>query len=303
VEVPDRNDQNKNPECHPPDGIFFTHMDRTFTCARFEPLTPDQADLLTGILTELGFDGFEENGSAMSAWIDSSHFDEPTFKNKISSTGISYSLSAMKEENWNAAWESSFEPVVIPGKVAVRADFHEPVPDVMHEIVITPKMSFGTGHHATTWLMMDEMMTLDFSRRTVFDFGTGTGILAILAEKLGAERVEAVDNDPWCMVNAEESIQRNGCARIELSMADSLPPGRTYDIILANINKSVLLGNTESLVRALGPGGVLLLSGLLQSDRVDMEAAFRSFLGEPIAFREKNNWILLAFKAEAGARS
>lgn len=281
-----------------PDGIFFT-MNRSFTCARFEPVTAEQADLLTGILSELGFDGFEEDGTAFLACIDSRDFDIDSFRSKVDLISMNYSFSTILEENWNAAWESSFEPVVIPGKVAVRADFHTPVSDVPHEIVITPKMSFGTGHHATTWLMMDRMMNMDFNGSEVFDFGTGTGILAILAEKLGAGRVEAVDNDAWCMVNAEENFGRNSCSRIDLRVAETLPAGKKFDIILANINKSVILGNATAISNALKPGGRVLLSGLLSSDRSDIENVFVPLLGEPEAYGEKNNWLILSFKKGA----
>jgi ribosomal protein L11 methyltransferase len=179
--------------------------------------------------------------------------------------------------------------------VAVRATFHPTVAGVDTEIIITPKMSFGTGHHATTWMMMDMMFGLNCKGKTVLDFGTGTGILAILAEKLGASRVHAIDNDPWCIENARENIALNECQSITLSQAEVLPSDKRYDIVLANINKNFLLENREKLVNLVQKGGSLLLSGILAEDRVDIENSYLPIAGQPITFRERNNWIGLAF--------
>ncbi len=128
-----------------------------------------------------------------------------------SSLQLSFSKTIIEETNWNQVWESNFDPVIVDDFVAVRAHFHEPIKNVQHEIVITPKMSFGTGHHATTYMMMQQMRELDFAGKNVFDFGTGTGVLAILAEKLGAQKVIAIDNDDWSIENADENVKRNNC--------------------------------------------------------------------------------------------
>lgn len=271
-------------------------MNKKYICARFETSDPATIDLLTGLLSLTGFDGFQEDEQSLSAFINAEAFDEIEFNKNIQSVGIKYSFSDIYEENWNQLWESSFTPVVIPGKVAVRADFHVPVEDVLHEIIITPKMSFGTGHHATTWLMMEEMMNTDFKDKSVLDFGTGTGILAILSEKCGATRIDAIDNDEWSLTNARENIDNNECSHINLYRAEAVPDGRQFDIILANINRNVLLDNRQMLAAALSSGGTLFLSGLLSTDKEDMVAAFSQFFGSPTIFNERNNWILLAFK-------
>jgi ribosomal protein L11 methyltransferase len=275
--------------------MAFFIMDRKFLAVHFSPVSEEQKDLLTGLLTEAGFEGFEDKGEMFSAFMDSSDFDPSEFESLVSVVGAKHSFSYIKEENWNAKWESSFEPVILPGKVAIRASFHEKVNDVDHEIIITPKMSFGTGHHATTWLMMEEMLTHDFLDKTVFDFGTGTGILAILAEKLGANIVEAVDNDPWSLNNASENLENNQCKKVHLYGSETIPPGEKFDILIANINKLVILEHKKKMVEALNPGGLLLLSGLMREDRTEIEEAFLPMVGNPLIIREKNNWIILTF--------
>jgi ribosomal protein L11 methyltransferase len=275
--------------------MAFFIMDRKFLGVHFSPVSEEQKDLLTGLLSEAGFEGFEDKDEVFSAYIDVADFDPSEFESLVSVANAKHSFSYIKEENWNAKWESSFEPVILPGKVAVRASFHEPVDGVEHEIIITPKMSFGTGHHATTWLMMEEMLTRDFRGKSVFDFGTGTGILAILAEKLGAETVEAVDNDPWSLNNAAENLENNHCKKVHLYGLESIPPGVKFDMLIANINKTVILENRIKLVKAINPGGFLLLSGLMIEDKDDIEEAFLPLIGKPLIFREKNNWISLTF--------
>jgi ribosomal protein L11 methyltransferase len=270
-------------------------MDKKYLAVHFSPVSEQQKDLLTGLLSEAGFEGFEDKDELFSAFIDAQNFDPSEFESLISVVGASHSFSYIKEENWNAKWESSFDPVILPGQVAVRASFHEPVYDVKHEIIITPKMSFGTGHHATTWLMMEEMLTLDFKGKSVFDFGTGTGILAILAEKLGAIIIKAVDNDTWSLNNAAENLENNNCKKVHLFGAETVPEGEKFDILIANINKLVILDNKVRMVKALKQGGFLILSGLMTEDRGDIEHAFFPLVGKPLIFREKNNWISLTF--------
>lgn len=208
---------------------------------------------------------------------------------------LSFTKQLIPEQNWNAVWESNFQPVIIDDFVAIRADFHEPIKNVQHEIIITPKMSFGTGHHATTEMMMRQMREIDFADKTVFDFGTGTGVLAILAEKLGAAKVIAVDNDDWSIANAEENIRRNNCTEISLQKSDTVPTDTKFDIILANINKNVLVENLQALAGQLSIHGIMLLSGLLISDEPDMLAAIGMF---SLILRDKSvreNWICLKF--------
>ncbi len=176
----------------------------------------------------------------------------------------------------------------------VRASFHEPVQDVKHEIIITPKMSFGTGHHATTWLMLDAMQQITFTGKEVLDFGTGTGLLAILSEKLGASNITAIDIDEWSIMNAAENITLNKCAAIQLLRADN-PGEGSFDIILANINRNILLENMEQLTSQLKKDGVLLLSGILQPDLRDVlqKAADTGLKDQQVS--ERDGWLCVRF--------
>ena len=179
--------------------------------------------------------------------------------------------------------------------VAVRADFHEPIKDVQYEIVITPKMSFGTGHHATTYMMMRQMREIDFKNKSVFDFGTGTGILAILAHKSGAASVTAIDNDEWSIKNAEENFQKNNCDTIVLKQRDAVLTDQTFDIILANITKNIILENFSVLSQQLNKNATLLLSGLLEDDEEDIITESRKYSLFPGTRLKEGNWLCLRF--------
>ena len=266
-----------------------------FIQIEFQNISSEQSDLLVAELSMIGFDGFEEGENNLKAFILEENFNEDAVNRIVAAQKLSFTKSVIEETNWNAVWESNFQPVIVDDFVAIRADFHEPIKEAGHEIVITPKMSFGTGHHATTYMMVQQMRTIDFAGKTVFDFGTGTGVLAILAEKLGAAKVFAVDNDEWSITNAEENRQRNNCSRIILEKADDAKTGEQYDIILANINKNVILDNFSSLVRQLTPKGTLLLSGLLQEDEADILAEAGKY---PLILNGKTTnrgWISLRF--------
>jgi ribosomal protein L11 methyltransferase len=278
---------------HKTDG-FFT-MANQYIVITFKGLDEAGTDLAIGLLSEIGYYGFEESSAGLSAFIKQDDFDEERLTDITRSMDIAWEKKLIEEENWNAIWERSFEPVVIPGKVTVRATFHAAAEGEGIEIIITPKMSFGTGHHATTWMMMDMMFGLDMKGKEVLDFGTGTGILAILAEKLGASRVDAIDFDPWCIENARENLSLNHCDRVVISQAEVLPVDRTYDVVLANINRNFLLENREGLVKLVRKGGRLLLSGFLAEDRTDVENAYLPLAGQPLMFQESNNWIGLTF--------
>ena len=185
--------------------------------------------------------------------------------------------------------------IVIDDFVSIRADFHNPVAGVEHEIVITPKMSFGTGHHATTYMMVQQMREIDFEEKNVFDFGTGTGVLAILAEKLKAKEIIAVDNDEWSISNAAENIERNGGVAIRLEEANTIKGENQFDIILANINRNVIIENFPVMVDRLAPGGVLLLSGLLLEDEPAIVQCAKKTALLLTKRTTKDNWISLRF--------
>jgi len=231
---------------------------------------PTQRELLIPELEALGFEGFEETDDALKAYIPEERLDEDAWAERR----LPATVNRLEDQNWNQVWESNFDPVVIGDFCAVRADFHKPIRGIAHELVITPKMSFGTGHHATTRLMIQAMRTLPIEGRKVVDFGTGTGVLAILAEHLGAEAIWALDNDPWSIENAQENAKRNGAAKTTWHLAENLEGVPVADVVLANINRHILLQFMGPLHALLAPGGLLLLSGILSADRpVIAEAA------------------------------
>ncbi|MCB0777743.1 MAG: 50S ribosomal protein L11 methyltransferase, partial [Chitinophagaceae bacterium] len=164
-----------------------------------------------------------------------------------------------------------------------------------YEIIIEPKMSFGTGHHATTYMMVSQMFDLDFVGKKVFDFGTGTGVLAILAEKLGAAYTIAVDNDEWSIQNAAENITRNDCSKIIIEQGDKISGG-SYDILLANINKNVILDNMAEMKKSTSPKGMILLSGLLQEDEPEILVAAEGLALKPVSKMQKDNWICIGLR-------
>jgi len=269
-------------------------MAKEYIRVKMETADAAQAEMLIAWLSEVGYHGFEEEDGSLTAFMESFEFDEKALHSIIQVNDIKYSLSYEKEINWNEIWESSFEPVTIPGFVSVRAHFHSPVKGVEHEIIITPKMSFGTGHHATTHLMMQRMQKINMVGKKVLDFGTGTGILAILAEKSGALSVDAIDNDPQCILSSEENIRDNGCYNIRLWQYDRVPPGH-YDIILANINKHILMESAERLAESLSPNGILIISGLLMEDEHDICSCYQKWLDIPDGRAWENNWLCLTF--------
>ena len=256
----------------------------------------NQMELLIAKLFELGIHGMEELPSGLKAYAYDGDFDEAAFDLFSKDKELIYTINAVKEENWNAIWEANFEPVAIPGKVYVRAAFHPPVSGFEYDILITPKMSFGTGHHATTMMMMKLMLEVDFEGKSVIDFGSGTGILSILAEKLGASKVSSVDNESWSVENAVENTGLNNCSTISVSLGTGLDDFATAEIILANINKSILLEHARSIFNHLSAAGILILSGLLRTDYDDIIQYYNQFLGQPTTMLQEGEWIALKFK-------
>lgn len=250
----------------------------------------EQQELLISELSDLGATGFEQTNTHLLVYFDEEGF--PSYEVNEALEGYNTTVQTIAQQNWNALWESNFQPVIVDDFCAVRAHFHEPIQGMEHEILITPKMSFGTGHHATTWMMMQQMRGINFNGKQVFDFGTGTGILAILAEKLGAATIDAIDNDEWSIENGIENAERNSCTRINLFL-DSVVPQMQYDIILANINRNVILMHLEHLVKAVVPQGLILFSGLLTTDEADIVQACEQYGLKLIKQQSRNNWISL----------
>jgi ribosomal protein L11 methyltransferase len=254
----------------------------------------ERREQVVAALMVFGFDAFvEEEEGILQAGAAMEAVDLEEVQGYLNTSCLPFSWQQMMPENWNAVWESSFSPILVADKVAVRASFHEPVAGVAYELIITPKMSFGTGHHATTWLMLHALASQSVKGKTVVDFGTGTGVLAILACKMGAAQVVAIDDDEWSIANARENMEANDCAGIQLQMADTIPPNSRFNLVLANINKHVITGQWQVLRQSLLPGGILLLSGLLTENQQEMEALVLSS-GMKLSFvSQRNGWLCL----------
>lgn len=274
-------------------------MHQVFYQFDFELPGQEETDKLIALLAEQGFDGFVEEEDGLTAFIPEINFDQDAFEKVLAMFSVlSYSKSDIENINWNKKWESEFEPVYVDKFVAIRAHFHQPIKDVEHEIIITPKMSFGTGHHATTYLVMKQMKAIDFTHKTVFDFGTGTGILAILAEKLGASSVMAIDNDEWSITNTKENIEQNNCSKITVELMDSIPAGKQYDIILANINLNVITANLAGIAAIAKPGTPVIFSGILTSDEKTLLLSLQKGGFTHLATSTKKDWIAIFTKKQ-----
>jgi ribosomal protein L11 methyltransferase len=272
----------------------MAHIAITLTC------TSELKDILVAVLSEKGFEGFEEQGNVLVAYIPENDFNEEDINVLTADLGVTYTQERIEQTNWNAVWESNFEPVLVDSFCGIRAAFHAPfVPSPQHEILITPKMSFGTGHHATTSSVIKLMEGIDFTGKTVFDFGTGTGILAILAAKMGATVIDAIDIDSWSVENTQENIVVNNAAPVKVWQADTLSNiTNTYNVVLANINRNILLEFMGDIRRLLDAGGILILSGILKEDEtVILEAAGKHGLQRE-AQLEKDNWLAIKLLAK-----
>ena len=253
-------------------------------------------DMLMALLSDIGYDGFEETDQALFAYIGQDVYDESELNDRISALDITYDIEVIPAQNWNALWESNFQPVIVDNFCTIRAHFHDIEVVTPYDIIITPKMSFGTGHHATTQLVIMQMEEIDFLGKAVLDFGTGTGVLAILAEMKGAMQVVGLDNDEWSIENARENVVRNDCKKITIrnEPIESIPDS-TFDIILANINRHILLQYMDNLYRKLKISGIIVMSGLLTEDKDTItEAATKNGL-HFVKFTEQNNWISIYF--------
>ncbi|MBO5771190.1 MAG: 50S ribosomal protein L11 methyltransferase [Alistipes sp.] len=261
---------------------------------------PEMAEILTAELSELPFESFVAERGALKAYIPQSALVDCKEEADavLERYGVEQSRYVQIEaQNWNALWESNFEPVDVEGRVLIRAPFHEPNPSAEFEIVIMPKMSFGTGHHATTKMMVEMILRSDFVSRRGLDMGCGTGVLAIAACQRGAEAVDAVDIDDFAYENCCENIATNGVAeRICPMLGDvSRVAGRRYDFILANINRNILLGDMAAYVALLAEGGELFVSGFLEAD---VEAMCRAAEGYGLRLNQSrriDGWAALSF--------
>lgn len=257
----------------------------------------DLQNIIIATLGEINYDGFEQNDDEVKAFILESNFNEAELHQALQPyNNLSYTKNTIEQQNWNALWESNFDPVIVDDFVSIRAAFHQPITTTQHQIVITPKMSFGTGHHATTYSVMQLMRDINFNNKTVFDFGSGTGILAILAEKLSAVNILAVDYDDWCIENSIENIEQNNCRQIEIVKADTANVKRSFDIVIANINKNIIQDNFTALHNCCKANTVVLLSGLLIEDETDILQLAQTKNWQHIKTITKGAWIAMQFE-------
>lgn len=256
-------------------------------------------DILVAELGEAGFESFTENPDGVIAYIQKSDWNASLLDDvqilQSEEVSFSYDVKEIEQVNWNLEWEKNFEPIVVDNEVSIRAPFHKN-PGLAYDIVIEPKMSFGTGHHETTHLMVQHLRELDLHGKHVLDMGCGTGILAIFAEMRGASSIDAIDIDSWCYENSIENVARNQCKAISVFEGDSsLLKPKTYDLIIANINRNILLADMKIYADSLKDKGLLLLSGFYTEDieKINASAEENGLLLDKKL--ERNNWVGLKY--------
>lgn len=265
----------------------------------FEPFEEFMADILAAELAEIGFDSFVPGENGMQAFIPENKFDESSLKQLIADypieVAVSYEIITVASKNWNEEWEKHyFEPIVIGEECVIHSSFHKNVPEAKYDIIIDPKMSFGTGHHETTSLVIGEILKMNLTNKKVLDMGCGTAVLAILAAMRGASELLAIDIDSWCTENSLENIALNNVSGIEVKLGGAeLLEGLHFDIILANINRNILLADMEKYAACLSSGGELYMSGFYKADIPVIEAELNRNGLELIDFKEKNNWVVV----------
>ena len=279
--------------------------DNSFVCYEFnvEPVVLG-SEILIAQLSQLGFDSFQEHENGISAYVDSKILSEIDVKEiQILNTKefkISFEINSVEKQNWNIKWESNFEPIYVDNICCVRAPFH-PKSDYKYDLIIEPKMSFGTGHHETTSMMISFILANEFTNSSVCDIGSGTGVLAILAEQRGANRIDAIDIDNWCYLNSLENIDRNNSKNINVFEGEvEKIMNLRYDIIFANINLNVLLKDISTYAKMLNKGGVIYLSGFYEKDINSIELVAKNSNLTLIEVKKKNNWVALQLSKVSG---
>ncbi|SNS48480.1 [LSU ribosomal protein L11P]-lysine N-methyltransferase [Ekhidna lutea] len=263
-------------------------------------VTCDQAliDVLIAELFEVGFDSFQEFDDGFEGSCEQSQFDDGKVEALFSQySNVAFTVKEQEKVNWNEEWEKNYDPIIVGDKCIVRASFHKPQPQFEYEIIVTPKMSFGTGHHATTYQVLDYQMTLDHKGKRVLDVGTGTGILAIMAEKRGASNIAATDIDDWCIENSEENFSLNDVKDVTLIKGQIAEvKDSDYDIVIANINKNVLMDQMNDYAERLVDKGHLILSGFYESDIEDLEKQANEIGLKKIHSTTRDKWAMLALE-------
>lgn len=263
-----------------------------------EPLQP-ASDILIAELGDVGFESFVESETGISAYIQKPDWYEGILEGieilKSDEFSISYNFEEIEQQNWNQEWENNFHPIVVDDLCTVRAPFHE-IPSTKYDLIIEPKMSFGTGHHETTHMMIQHLLKNDLNETVVLDMGCGTAVLAILAEKLGAKKVDAIDIENWCYLNSLENAERNNCSNISVFEGDAALLGNTkYDVIIANINRNILLQDIQFYAKCLQSKGRLFLSGFYKEDIPLIETECKKHMLKLNEIIERGSWVSLKF--------
>ena len=278
-------------------------MDYVELVCKVEPAEPGN-EIIIAELAELGFESFVEEEDGLKAYIPKKSYDNEVINklNKLDfgdAISFTFETSSIADQNWNTEWEKNFTPLFIRDVCYIRAPFHPAKPDVKYEIVIEPKMSFGTGHHATTALMINEMMSVEMKNGSILDMGCGTGILAILASKMGASKVKAIDIEEWAYKNAIENVDKNDARNVSIFRGGVEQIGDDeFEVILANINRNVLLEQISHYNKALLKGGTLLVSGFLLEDEELIRKCATSFGLRFVLNSTEKNWVVARFEKE-----
>ena len=265
---------------------------------KVKPLQP-ATEILIAELGYAGFESFVETEEGVMAYIQKDEWNETILDDiyilSSDEFEITSEFSEIEQTNWNEEWEKNFNPIIVDNLVSVRAPFHEK-PDTKYDLIIEPKMSFGTGHHETTHMMIQHILNNDFKGKSVLDMGCGTGVLAILAEKVGAAKLDAIDIDNWCYLNSLENVERNDCQNISVYEGDvKLLEGKKYDSIIANINRNILLADIKSYAKCLNVNGSLFLSGFYQEDIPIIEEECNKQMLKLEKTIQKGLWVSLKF--------
>ncbi len=261
---------------------------------RIYPASEEKREIIISLLAEVNFESFKETEDELLAYIQFNKYSREDIKRVCDQFEVKFFEKRIPDQDWNIEWEKNFEPVLIAGRCYIRAPFHTAQPDYAFELIIEPKMSFGTAHHETTVLMIEMMMEMDFNDKKVLDVGCGTGILGILAGKMGASEVDAIDNDSWAFTNAMENKERNHAALMNVKMGDLDVAGPDYNILLANINRNVLLSHIPEYSKRIKKG-VLMMSGFYDEDFgiIRKTAELYSFTLDRVL--TKNQWVAVRF--------
>jgi len=263
------------------------------------PVNPGN-EILTAMLADIGFESFIETETGLLAYMPSAKFSVKEIENmeilKNSNFSIGYEYKIIKDKNWNEEWESNYSPVFIAGKCCVRASFHPKTEGFKYDIIIEPKMSFGTAHHETTSLMIENIMTLNLKNKHVLDMGCGTAVLAILAAKMGALKITAIDIDEWAFHNSIENIGRNQVGFIKVLLGDAKMIDGKFDMIFSNINRNILINDIPVYAKHLNKSGFLFLSGFYETDIPVITDKAKSCNMKFLGAAGNNNWAFLKFQ-------